>query len=205
MRPVPSGSVLAGFAAARAKPILNPAQGIQSGAASDHRRAPRAARQFQPGDLIEWKSRQHVGAGAHEDRVGGQTFHDADKRFDAKLGHGDTNAVADPSAVAPARPSRGRGRARAARALGSGGAWNRPLGLIRSSSSCVIQPLRGLHSLYPALRRGRRHVLAQACRLGAEGDIVSKCRTAPYRAGSRSDDWRKTRTGLPSTSRLWSI
>ena len=33
-------------------------------------------------------------------------------------------------------------------------------------------------------------VLAHACRLGAEG-IVSKCRTAPYRAGSRSDDWRK--------------
>ena len=35
-------------------------------------------------------------------------------------------------------------------------------------------------------------VLAHACRLGAEG-IVSKCRTAPYRAGSRSDDWRKTK------------
>jgi hypothetical protein len=30
-----------------------------------------------------------------------------------------------------------------------------------------------------------RAVLAHACRLGAEG-IVSKCRTAPYRAGSRS-------------------
>jgi bifunctional non-homologous end joining protein LigD len=37
-----------------------------------------------------------------------------------------------------------------------------------------------------------RAVLAHACRLGAEG-IVSKCRTAPYRAGSRSDDWRKTK------------
>ena len=35
-------------------------------------------------------------------------------------------------------------------------------------------------------------VLAHACRLGAEG-IVSKCRTAPYRAGRRSDDWRKTK------------
>jgi bifunctional non-homologous end joining protein LigD len=35
-------------------------------------------------------------------------------------------------------------------------------------------------------------VLAHACRLGAEG-IVSKCRTAPYRAGSRWDDWRKTK------------
>ena len=34
-------------------------------------------------------------------------------------------------------------------------------------------------------------VLAHACRLGAEG-IVSKCRTAPYRAG-RSDDWQKTK------------
>jgi bifunctional non-homologous end joining protein LigD len=37
-----------------------------------------------------------------------------------------------------------------------------------------------------------RTVLAHACRLGAEG-IVSKCRTAPYRSGSRSDDWRKTK------------
>jgi bifunctional non-homologous end joining protein LigD len=37
-----------------------------------------------------------------------------------------------------------------------------------------------------------RAVLAHACRLGAEG-IVSKCRTAPYRPGSRSDDWRKTK------------
>ena len=37
-----------------------------------------------------------------------------------------------------------------------------------------------------------RAVLAHACGLGAEG-IVSKCRTAPYRAGSRSDDWRKTK------------
>jgi bifunctional non-homologous end joining protein LigD len=35
-------------------------------------------------------------------------------------------------------------------------------------------------------------VLSHACRLGAEG-IVSKCRTAPYRAGSRADDWRKTK------------
>jgi bifunctional non-homologous end joining protein LigD len=35
-------------------------------------------------------------------------------------------------------------------------------------------------------------VLAHACRLGAEG-IVSKCRTAPYRAGRRSDDWQKTK------------
>ena len=35
-------------------------------------------------------------------------------------------------------------------------------------------------------------MLAHACRLGAEG-IVSKCRTAPYRAGRRSDDWRKTK------------
>ena len=33
-------------------------------------------------------------------------------------------------------------------------------------------------------------VLAQACRLGAEG-IVSKRRTAPYRAGRRSHDWQK--------------
>jgi bifunctional non-homologous end joining protein LigD len=37
-----------------------------------------------------------------------------------------------------------------------------------------------------------RTVLAHACRLGAEG-IVSKCRTARYRAGSRSDDWQKTK------------
>jgi bifunctional non-homologous end joining protein LigD len=37
-----------------------------------------------------------------------------------------------------------------------------------------------------------RTVLAHACRLGAEGS-VSKCRTAPYRPGSRSDDWRKTK------------
>jgi bifunctional non-homologous end joining protein LigD len=35
-------------------------------------------------------------------------------------------------------------------------------------------------------------VLAHACRLGAEG-IVSKCRTAPYRAGRRSEDWQKTK------------
>jgi bifunctional non-homologous end joining protein LigD len=35
-------------------------------------------------------------------------------------------------------------------------------------------------------------VFAHACRLGAEG-IVSKCRTAPYRAGKRSDDWQKTK------------
>ena len=35
-------------------------------------------------------------------------------------------------------------------------------------------------------------VLAHACRLGAEG-IVSKCRTAPYRAGRRSDDWQKSK------------
>jgi bifunctional non-homologous end joining protein LigD len=35
-------------------------------------------------------------------------------------------------------------------------------------------------------------VLAEACRLGAEG-IVSKCRTAPYRAGRRSEDWQKTK------------
>jgi len=35
-------------------------------------------------------------------------------------------------------------------------------------------------------------VLAKACRLGAEG-IVSKCRTAPYRTGQRSADWRKTK------------
>jgi len=35
-------------------------------------------------------------------------------------------------------------------------------------------------------------VLAQACRLGAEG-IVSKCRTAPYRTGQRSPDWQKTK------------
>jgi bifunctional non-homologous end joining protein LigD len=35
-------------------------------------------------------------------------------------------------------------------------------------------------------------VLAHACRLGAEG-IVSKCRTAPYRAGRRSADWQKTK------------
>ena len=35
-------------------------------------------------------------------------------------------------------------------------------------------------------------VLAHACRLGAEG-IVSKCRTAPYRAGRRSDEWQKTK------------
>ena len=34
-------------------------------------------------------------------------------------------------------------------------------------------------------------VLAHACRLGAEG-IVSKCRTAPYRAGKRSGDWQKS-------------
>jgi bifunctional non-homologous end joining protein LigD len=35
-------------------------------------------------------------------------------------------------------------------------------------------------------------VFAHACRLGAEG-IVSKYRTAPYRAGKRSDDWQKTK------------
>ena len=35
-------------------------------------------------------------------------------------------------------------------------------------------------------------VLAHACRLGAEG-IVSKCRTAPYRSGRRSDDWQKSK------------
>ena len=35
-------------------------------------------------------------------------------------------------------------------------------------------------------------VLAHACRLGAEG-IVSKCRTGPYRAGRRSDEWQKTK------------
>jgi bifunctional non-homologous end joining protein LigD len=35
-------------------------------------------------------------------------------------------------------------------------------------------------------------VLAHACRLGAEG-IVSKCRTAPYRAGQRSSDWQKAK------------
>ena len=33
-------------------------------------------------------------------------------------------------------------------------------------------------------------MLAHACRLGAEG-IVSKRRTAPYRAGRRSHDWQK--------------
>ena len=35
-------------------------------------------------------------------------------------------------------------------------------------------------------------VLAHACRLGAEG-IVSKCRTAPYGPGRRSEDWQKTK------------
>jgi bifunctional non-homologous end joining protein LigD len=35
-------------------------------------------------------------------------------------------------------------------------------------------------------------VLTHACRLGAEG-IVSKCRTAPYRTGRRSDEWQKTK------------
>ena len=44
----------------------------------------------------------------------------------------------------------------------------------------------------PHFEGNGRTVLGYACRLGAEG-IVSKCRTAPYRAGRRSDDWRKTK------------
>ena len=44
----------------------------------------------------------------------------------------------------------------------------------------------------PNLEADGAAVYAHACWLGAEG-IVSKCRTAPYRAGKRSDDWQKTK------------
>jgi len=59
-----------------------------------------------------------------------------------------------------------------------------------------LETLLGQHAgiirYTPHFDEDGRAVLAHACRLGAEG-IVSKCRTAPYRAGSRSDDWRKTK------------
>jgi bifunctional non-homologous end joining protein LigD len=62
---------------------------------------------------------------------------------------------------------------------------------VRSSAAVTTHPT-DRYSLYPHFDGDGRAVLAHACGLGAEG-IVSKCRTAPYRAGSRSDDWRKTK------------
>ena len=56
----------------------------------------------------------------------------------------------------------------------------------------LIGQRAGIIRYSPHFDADGRTVLAHACRLGAEG-IVSKCRTAPYRAGSRSDDWRKTK------------
>jgi bifunctional non-homologous end joining protein LigD len=46
--------------------------------------------------------------------------------------------------------------------------------------------------LLQLVHNGGPEHLAHACRLGAEG-IVSKCRTAPYRPGRRTDEWRKTK------------
>ena len=56
----------------------------------------------------------------------------------------------------------------------------------------LIGQRAGIIRYSPHFDADGRTVLAHACRLGAER-IVSKCRTAPYRAGSRSDDWRKTK------------